>query len=161
TAVAQQALSPNIRRPSEPRRIGKAGPIPTEPRTLSHYRTDPPLSTLASLKHGPAIPALRAAAGEGAVLIFDMETGHVVRARNLAMPPLVLGEPRASALEFLSAHAEAFGLPEAPDASWIASEITGAAGSKHFGFEQRAADGVPLYGRIVTVHTDAYGAPML
>ncbi|HEY8078261.1 MAG TPA: hypothetical protein VIF62_29235, partial [Labilithrix sp.] len=155
-------------------RSGQKGLLPRD--SLKRHGAQPPpsapwapgfgaggrvLGTLASARLGNAVPTLRAALGARATLVFDPASGHVVRANDLDAPPLVPGDPAASAIELLRVHHDAFGLPIAPDEGWIRTAVSGANGTLHYGIEQRAADGVPLYGHFVTVHVDALGAPLL
>jgi len=123
-----------------------------------YLQSDTVLGTLASERLGGAIPALRALAGPGARLVCDPHAGHVVRALGMAAPAFSPGDPTASALSFLRSHHAAFGLPTPPEEGWITDEVPGVGGGRHLALEQRAFDGVPLYGAVVTVHVDALGA---
>ncbi len=141
--LAREGLAPNARAPSP-----------------ALYQQPRALGTLAAARLGIAIPALRAAVGDGAVLVHDPGRGHVVRARGIAMPPLVPGEPWASAFEFVRVHAAAFGFPDEPREHWIGDEVEGPRGTRHYAVQQHAPDGVPIYGAVATVHVDGQGAPL-
>ncbi|MBI2930633.1 MAG: M36 family metallopeptidase [Planctomycetes bacterium] len=124
-------------------------------------RAPTPSSLIGTPSRDQASLQLRAAAGPASTFIHDLEYGHVTRARDLDIAAAVPGNPRASALAFMRAHFRAFGLPLEPQDGWLEKEVRGVAGTHHFALQQHAADGVPMYGALVTFHTDAVGSMLL
>src|SRR5262249_3465054 len=72
------------------------------------------------------------------------------------------GEPRASALELLRAHFQAFGLPAAPEDAWIGGGGGGAGGGRPLRFGARGGAGGPTLRAAGAVPPEAAGgAPLV